>query len=143
MIDYELFCKMKLAIESQYKNDRQVFSESSDKTYPTGLQWDGYGVKIISSSFTVAVVCEYDENSPNDKVYVGVKVLDGNQTDGQRLRKHLLTIHTNMLTRPYQTGANGRIFFWACWQTIPDEQHGFQLFNNLVNDCDAYLQSVI
>lgn len=143
MIDYELFCKMKLAIETKYKNGRQLFSELSNKTYPGGIkQWDGYGVRIISSSFTVAVVCEYDENSPNDGVYVGVKVLDGIPTCGQNLSTYLQRKY-GINQCKYQFGANNRCFYWPCWKTITGVQQGIGLFDDLLKDCDAYLQSVI
>lgn len=142
MINYQLFAELKAAIEEKYSSMHEMYSEESPKTYRNHLIWDNYGIRVVATNFTIAVLCEYDQNNPVAGVYIGVKVLDADK-DASLLSQHLMNLNPNGKIRHIENGAHNRLFSWAYWERVSEVKDGLEMFDKLLNDCNDFLSQKI
>ena len=145
MIDYKLYAELCSAINEKYSNKYEIYREEPPTVYvvsPKKGVWDNNGIKIIDGLFTVAVLCEFDQNQPQAGVYIGVKVLDKNSYP-KYLSEYLKKQNLNGCNRPTELSDQHRLFSWPYWESISSVDEGIALFDKLVNDCYDFLSQQI
>lgn len=146
MICYGLFEEMRFNIEEKYYSQYDLYSEEPPKRYKhtkRDLRWNNYGIRLVHSDITIAVLCEYDQNEPDDGIYVGVKVLSCSNPGDQLSQFLIQKIDKCGGTFQNQKGAQGRMFYWPYWETIPDSTRGMALFEKLLESCNEYIRNQI
>ena len=136
-IDYKLYAELCSAIKEKYSDKYEIYREEPPTVYiasPDKGVWDNYGVKIVGGVFTIAVLCEFDQNDEDADVYVGVKIL-GIKHNYSQLSNYLMDENPGGNKRNVKPGANGVYFSWPYWKTIKDIHEGLKLFDKLLNDC--------
>jgi len=142
MINYQLFAELKAAIEEKYSSTHEMYCEEPHKTYRNHRIWDNYGIRIVSTNFTIAVLCEYDQNDPDADVYVGVKVLYINN-EASQLSQYLNSQNKDGQSRGIDKNFHRRWFSWPYWKTIKSVNDGLILFDKLLSDCNDFLSKKI
>lgn len=134
-IDYDLFSRIEKGLLAEYVD--RIYREEPPTYYDSERIWCNVGVRLVHSNFTIAVLCEYDENAPGAGVYVGVKILDGSG-DANGLVNWLVSKgYDNKF--PHQLGKHKRPFSWAYSKEIADVKQGIDLFHKLYDECNAFL----
>ena len=142
MIDYKLYSELKAAIENKYFSTYEMYSEEQHKTYSHGKIWDNYGIKIVNGVFTIAVLCEFDQNDPDAGVYVGVKVLNIGKNAFQ-LSQYLQSLNPDGHIREKARGYHKRWFSWPYWKSVTTVKEGLEMFDKLLTVCNEYIYQKI